>query len=104
MSNTESFVGTTPVRAPIAPPPGLSRDTDRCPALFESPRFDTNDGDSNMMYQRHSAGLSLPNGSSPMIRSSRVKENPFDADDDDDQIAAELQELGGQMVGSILDF
>jgi len=34
-----------------------------------------------------------------------VKENPFaSSDDDEDQIEAELQELGGQMVGSILDF
>ena len=38
-----------------------------------------------------------------------VKDNPFatSSDDDDDvdgKIAAELQELGGQMVGSILDF
>lgn len=38
-----------------------------------------------------------------------VKENPFatssdDNDDDDEKIAADLQELGGQMVGSILDF
>jgi hypothetical protein len=32
-----------------------------------------------------------------------VKENPF-ADEDDEQIAADLQELGGRMVGSILDF
>jgi hypothetical protein len=43
-----------------------------------------------------------------------VKENPFASDESDynnnqnspadDQIEAELQELGGQMVGSILDF
>jgi hypothetical protein len=36
-----------------------------------------------------------------------VKENPFDDsdnDENDDLIEAELQELGGQMVGSILDF
>jgi hypothetical protein len=34
-----------------------------------------------------------------------VRENPFaTSEDDDDQIEAELQELGGQMVGSILDF
>lgn len=32
-----------------------------------------------------------------------VKENPF-ADSSDSQIEAELQELGGQMAGSILDF
>ena len=40
--------------------------------------------------------------------SSHVKENPFaassDDDDVDEKIAADLQELGGQMVGSILDF
>jgi hypothetical protein len=36
-----------------------------------------------------------------------VKENPFaasDGEDDEEQIEAELQELGGRMVGSILDF
>jgi hypothetical protein len=38
---------------------------------------------------------------------SHVRDNPFaesDDDDDDDQIEAKLLELGGQMVGSILDF
>jgi hypothetical protein len=39
---------------------------------------------------------------------SHVRDNPFatsdDDNDDDDQIEAELLELGGQMVGSILDF
>ena len=50
--------------------------------------------------------------SSPMIHNyqyqhgSLVRDNPFATsdDDDDDQIEAELLELGGQMVGSILDF
>lgn len=58
-------------------------------------------------------GLSLPPGASPSLRASKmplnhVKDNPFVEDlnnrEDDDQIEAELQELGGQMVGSILDF
>jgi hypothetical protein len=38
---------------------------------------------------------------------THVRENPFensDDDDDDDQIEAKLLELGGQMVGNILDF
>jgi hypothetical protein len=38
---------------------------------------------------------------------SHVRENPFassDDDDEDDQIEAKLQELGGQLVGNILDF
>jgi hypothetical protein len=35
-------------------------------------------------------------------RQNRVKENPFAPDDS--QIEADLQELGGQMAGSILDF
>lgn len=35
----------------------------------------------------------------------RVKKNPFDPEDDSEVlIEAELQELGGQMVGSVLDF
>ena len=46
--------------------------------------------------------LTLPSGStSPSL--VRPRDNPF-ADDEEEQIAAELQELGGQMVGSILDF
>ena len=36
------------------------------------------------------------------IETTKVKENPFD--NTDSQIEAELQELGGQMAGSILDF
>lgn len=48
-------------------------------------------------------GLTLPSGcNSPNFL--RPRENPFVDDDDEEQIAAELQELGGQMVGSILDF
>jgi hypothetical protein len=46
--------------------------------------------------------LTLPSGSGPAFL--RPCENPFANEDDDDQIAADLQELGGQMVGSILDF
>jgi len=64
-------------------------------------------------------GLSLPAGSSPRFGSAAtmplnrpVKGNPFVVEEhlqhndssDVDQIEAELQELGGQMVGSILDF
>lgn len=49
-------------------------------------------------------GLSLPPGASPPLASTTtprlVKDNPFA----DDEIEAELQELGGQMIGSILDF
>jgi len=61
------------------------------------------------------SGLSLPPGSSPMFRPTKiplnsVKDNPFldeqvgGGGDDIEQIEAELQELGGQMVGSVLDF
>jgi hypothetical protein len=55
-------------------------------------------------------GLSVrpcPPFSKPSLVSYNVKENPFDESDNEedvDQIEAELQELGGQMVGSILDF
>jgi hypothetical protein len=38
---------------------------------------------------------------------NRLKENPFESScsaDEEDRIDAELQELGGRMVGSILDF
>jgi hypothetical protein len=34
--------------------------------------------------------------------SAVVRDNPFETDDD--QIEADLQELGGQMIGSVLDF
>jgi hypothetical protein len=43
---------------------------------------------------------------SPMRR-ARLKENPFaasDEDDEEEQIEADLQELGGRMIGSVLDF
>jgi hypothetical protein len=44
-----------------------------------------------------------------LTRNHRVKENPFELSssvflDEEDRIDAELQELGGRMVGSILDF
>jgi hypothetical protein len=48
-----------------------------------------------------------PHFTMPSPLSYNVKENPFDEsdnDENDDLIEAELQELGGQMVGSILDF
>lgn len=50
---------------------------------------------------------SSPRFTTPSLVSYNVKENPFDEsdnDENDDLIEAELQELGGQMVGSILDF
>ena len=40
-------------------------------------------------------------------RSTKLKENPFADEEEEDDVSvieAELQELGGQMVGSILDF
>lgn len=46
--------------------------------------------------QRRQHQQQLP--ASPMVR-----DNPFQ-NDEEDQIVAELQELGGQMVGSVLDF
>ena len=64
-----------------------------------------------------SSNTTAPNASTPMnspfvhnyqyYHSTHVRENPFatsDDDDDDDQIEAKLLELGGQMVGSILDY
>ena len=39
----------------------------------------------------------------PSRQQPKVKENPF-APDEDSQIEAHLQALGGQMAGSILDF
>jgi hypothetical protein len=81
---------------------------------------------SDMLFLRDYQGLSLPpdeGGVSLPFRSApgrivappplvvsqhrHLRENPFamsDEEADDDQIEAELQELGGQMVGSILDF
>ena len=52
-----------------------------------------------------------PDELSNLLRSGtplrHLRENPFavsDEEADEEQIEAELQELGGQMVGSILDF
>lgn len=50
------------------------------------------------------SGRSSPRFAMPAPSTYNVKENPFDESDNDDLIEAELQELGGQMVGSILDF
>ena len=45
------------------------------------------------------------NPSNSQGSSSTVKDNPFASDTvSDSQIEADLQELGGQMAGSILDF
>ena len=44
---------------------------------------------------------------SAVYKHRHLRDNPFatsDEEADEDQIEAELQELGGQMVGSILDF
>ena len=62
----------------------------------------------------NSPSVPPPPGFSPSLTSPshqyRVKANPFASDEEDqmahrdDEIEAELQELGGQMIGSILDF
>ena len=44
-----------------------------------------------------------PSPARSFVANGRVKENPF-AESSESQIEAELQELGGQMAGSILDF
>jgi hypothetical protein len=97
---------TAPNLGPVRAPPGLTladEEWDLQPsssfpqATIETPFLSTYHGLSLKPLHR----FSMPS------QVSCVKENPFDENDDDendDQIEAELQELGGQMVGSILDF
>jgi len=93
--------GSSASSSPFLPP---TRETSSF--LAGSPRFDGDD-----------VRTTLPFGPPPRTTTSphhhhhhhhHVKENPFATSSDDDEydekIEADLQELGGQMVGSILDF
>ena len=87
----------------LRPPPGLTQNA--------PPGFGSSDSMEPLLLPpaKPSTGFSVPGLTLPSGCNSpnflRLRENPFvDDDDDEEQIAAELQELGGQMVGSILDF
>jgi len=95
-------------------PPGLTLDdSERCdqPAFVESPFLPSTF--KSLSGKSLSSPLRFGSVDMPAI-CNPVKENPFASDESDynnnqnspadDQIEAELQELGGQMVGSILDF
>jgi hypothetical protein len=73
---------------------------------YQSSALPLEAGDALRLPFRTDTGLFAPPSMS--FRSHpHVKENPFassDGEDDEEQIEAELQELGGRMVGSILDF
>jgi len=110
-SDDSSFFSTLDCRSS---PPGIQTNSAPNGSLRAPPGLAPIERISQPVYQVKeepllSQGLSLPPGASPPFRPKEgpvyhVKENPFASDDDDDQIEAELQELGGQMVGSILDF
>jgi hypothetical protein len=96
--------GSSVYHPPIRPPPGLGSKNDQL--LLSPPRL--NHGydarESNFGYNvglsHQSLGgtnLQLPS----LLQSYNVSNNSLY--DEEDQIEAELQELGGQMVGSILD-
>jgi len=88
----------------LRPPPGLT------PPSHAPPGFDKNPMEPLLLPPATPPpglssvpGLTLPSGcTSPSFM--RPRENPFVDDEDEEQIANELQELGGQMVGSVLDF
>lgn len=89
----------SPLALAVRPPPGLTRQSFDDLPLMESLQLPSSAGPP---FTPTVPGLTLPSGSGPAFL--RPCENPFANEDDDDQIAADLQELGGQMVGSILDF
>jgi len=76
------------------------------PALTSPLLPPTNDTASFYPARFENVPTTLPFRPTPNC-SPHVKENPFATssdDEDEEKIAASLQELGGQMVGSILDF
>lgn len=98
--------------APIRPPPGLAAKNSDDPLRLSPPRLNQSVGhddarELNFGYRSdggfgqslgRSKQLQLPS----LLQSYNVSNNSLC--DEEDQIEAELQELGGQMVGSILDF
>jgi hypothetical protein len=114
--NSPSFAPSHPVG--LRPPPGLvhpngldsfknntsTNYNSQMPSLFlPSP---TTTSSAPLSPGLAVPGLTLPSGcttSSPSSFLHHPRDNPF-VDDDEEQIAAELQELGGKMVDGILDF
>jgi hypothetical protein len=104
-SQTKVASLAAPAVGSVRAPPGLTLADDGkglqssfSPTPSKSPFLSTYPS----LSERPSPPFGMP---SPL--SYNVKENPFDEsdnDENDDLIEAELQELGGQMVGSILDF
>jgi hypothetical protein len=104
-SQTKIAALAAPTVGSVRAPPGLTLadggkglQSSFSPTQSESPFLSTYPS----LSERPSPRFAMP---SPLTYN--VKENPFDEsdnDENDDLIEAELQELGGQMVGSILDF
>ena len=106
--NSESCLEWNANHNPTNGPTGLLGMKDLCPQiLLSSPPQPPSSPDRIMTMELPNTSYS-PSGSIPF---GTVKENPFAPDhtvnpfdDSDSQIEAELQELGGRMAGSILDF
>jgi hypothetical protein len=97
--------GSSVPNPPIRPPPGLGVKNDQL--LLSPPRLNngydvrrSNFGYNVGLSHRSLGGTNLQLPS--LLQSYNVSNNSLY--DEEDQIEAELQKLGGQMVGSILDF
>jgi hypothetical protein len=89
-------------RPAVRPPPGLSPLHDEPPTLFGSPnRPSTN-------VSPHFSSINPVASHFPVAMTHPFAydeyQDPFMVDDEDSRIEAELQELGGKMIGSVLDF
>jgi hypothetical protein len=89
-------------RPAVRPPPGLSPIHDEPPTLFGSPNRPT----VNLTPQFSSMNPSASHFPVATTHPFAYDEyqQPFMVDDEDSRIEAELQELGGKMIGSVLDF
>lgn len=119
---TRSPTATSPA-TPIRPPPGLTAPSSNAEnylqpttALSSPPRlhtqvsYTTSDSSPSCGYMTQTTRTDVDFGGTPQIPS--LSHAPFYGnagnnslyEQDDEEIEAELQELGGQMVGSVLDF